>query len=348
MSICASQPELWRLVDCVLALYLLPSVCCLGLLLNGACLWVFLHHRQHPLVPALSILCICDSMQLLLSMCVLFVPALHDYSGSPANGGLTQVAYFSTGLLAPLLLTANTASIWTICYISVKRYRVIANPFSEAFQRPKGLILSMIAFLALLFNASKWMEYEWDWNADYELYVHTRSALANNKYYRLLSDLVLYPACVYVIPFCLIIGLNLRTLCIINDHRMFSIGHKRRLARERRSGMLLMAIMILFISCHTGGLLIRFVDVKRYEERDWFIFAKDVINLLFNVNSLANPLLYFLFTKQFKDLTVRAKKKRQCSNGQNKIQTTILLDCMNGSVERCTNGPLPDKGSEGA
>ncbi|TMS39903.1 hypothetical protein L596_006359 [Steinernema carpocapsae] len=340
MSICASQPEVWRLVDCLLSLYLLPSVCFLGLLLNGGSLWVFLNHRQHPIVPALLILCICDSMQLLLSMCVLFVPALHDYSGSPANGGLTQVAYFSTGLLAPLLLTANTASIWTICYISVKRYRVIANPFSEAFQRPKGFKLSLIAFLALLFNASKWMEYEWDWNADYQLYVHKPSPMAFNKHYRLLSDVVLYPACVYIIPFCLIIGLNLLTLRIIKDHRMFTVGHKRRLARERRSGMLLIAIMVVFFFCHTGGLVIRFVDMQKYEERDWFIFFKDMINLLFNVNSLANPMLYFMFTKQFKDLTVRAKKKRVCGNGAAKVQTvqtTVLLDCVAGSVEERTN-----------
>jgi hypothetical protein len=33
-----------------------------------------------------------------------------------------------------------------------------------------------------------------------------------------------------------------------------------------------------------------------------FVFAKDFVNFLFNVNSFANPMLYFFFTKQFRDL----------------------------------------------
>ncbi|VDO52231.1 unnamed protein product [Haemonchus placei] len=35
-----------------------------------------------------------------------------------------------------------------------------------------------------------------------------------------------------------------------------------------------------------------------------FVLLKDCINLLFNINSFANPMLYFLFTRQFRDLRV--------------------------------------------
>ena len=54
-----------------------------------------------------------------------------------------------------------------------------------------------------------------------------------------------------------------------------------------------------------GGVLIRFVNVTKYEGQNWFVFSKDLINVLFNFNSLVNPMVYFLFTRHFKDLRVR-------------------------------------------
>ncbi|KAH7729496.1 Protein H23L24.4 [Aphelenchoides avenae] len=66
--------------------------------------------------------------------------------------------------------------------------------------------------------------------------------------------------------------------------------------------MLLIAIVLTFFTCHTGGLVIRFVDHEAYGNMPCFVFSKDFVNFLFNINSFSNPMLYFFFTKQFKDL----------------------------------------------
>ncbi|RCN50065.1 hypothetical protein ANCCAN_03896, partial [Ancylostoma caninum] len=96
--------------------------------------------------------------------------------------------------------------------------------------------------------------------------------------------------------------LNFRILSHISAQRV-AFDHKSRLAQERRSVTLLISIVILFFFCHTGGLVYRFID---REKKDWAIFVlfKDCVNLLFNINSTANPMLYFLFTRQFRDLRV--------------------------------------------
>lgn len=79
MDPCTSLQS-WQFSGCIIDIYLLPIVCILGLLLNIACLIVFLIRRNHPLVPSLIVLSLCDSLQLFLSLLVLLLPAIHEYS----------------------------------------------------------------------------------------------------------------------------------------------------------------------------------------------------------------------------------------------------------------------------
>jgi hypothetical protein len=129
---------------------------------------------------------------------------------------------------------------------------------------------------------------------------------------------------VYLIPLILISVLNLRMLSYIASSRVQSVGHKRRMAKERRSVMLLIAIVLTFFTCHTGkhdigkarwvllaieglllairfdkaatcinlgGLVIRFVDHEAYGNMPCFVFSKDFVNFLFNINSFSNPMV---------------------------------------------------------
>ncbi|KAK6015685.1 hypothetical protein OSTOST_18863, partial [Ostertagia ostertagi] len=122
---------------------------------------------------------------------VLFIPALHDFTNAERFGALGQIAYLSTGLLSPLLLAFNCASIWTICYISVKRHKAILRPLSSihAPSRPFSPLLA-IAAAALIFNGSKWAEFRWLWidvevdNVTRMFLAHEPSDLAYNETYR--------------------------------------------------------------------------------------------------------------------------------------------------------------------
>ncbi|KAK6748517.1 hypothetical protein RB195_001251 [Necator americanus] len=327
----------FRTCTCILDLWIQPIICLTGVILNACCLLVFTSHRSHPLVPALIVLSICDLLQLTFTVLVLSLPAVHEYTESEQFGVLGQIAYLSTGLLSPLLLAGNFASIWTICYIAVQRYRAILRPLSSMHSplRPFRPLIG-IALAALLLNASKWAEYRWIWievnNNTRTVLVHQPSDLAYNETYlqvcrshckskenenglviisgaesfmKMYSkfDHILYPVLIYLIPLLLLSVLNFRILSHISAQRV-AFDHKSRLAQERRSVTLLISIVILFFVCHTGGLVIRFVDRSKYLESTVYVLFKDGINLLFNINSMANPMLYFLFTRQFRDLRV--------------------------------------------
>ncbi|KAL3102193.1 hypothetical protein niasHS_003602 [Heterodera schachtii] len=278
--------------------------------------------NSHPLIPVLIVLSVCDSLQLLFSLLVLYLPALHDHLEMDPLGCVAQLAYLATGCLAGGLLTANCASIWTMCYISIRRHRAIVRPLSaiSSSKLTNKVSLFAIAFAALFFNLPVWFEFAWAIErvpmADgtvRRLIWHSRSSLAQNEAYRFLMHKVLYPFCVYLIPLVLISVLNIRILTFIrSSSRLQSVGHRRRMEKERRSVWLLISIVLLFFLCHTGGLIIRFVDLRQYGNEQCFVFAKDLVNFLFNINSFANPMLYFFFTKQFRDLRVTWASSYQC------------------------------------
>ncbi|KAF7636181.1 G_PROTEIN_RECEP_F1_2 domain-containing protein [Meloidogyne graminicola] len=280
---------------------------------------------SHPLVPALIVLCLCDSLQLIFSIFVLYLPALHDYLEMDPLGIIAQLAYLATGGLAGGLLSANCASIWTICFISFQRYKAILNPLINisSSKTTKNFHLFLIPLCALIFNIPVWFEFKWAINiiklnnGQKRIIIwHEPSTLAKNEQYNFLMYKVLYPLCVYLIPLILISFLNIRMLSSIRfaSRSLISVGQIKRIEREKRSVKLLIAIVLLFFLCHTGGLIIRFVDLKYYGNEPCFIFAKDLVNFLFNINSFANPMLYFFFTKQFKDLRTTYKLNTGTNN----------------------------------
>ncbi|KAI6192294.1 G-PROTEIN-RECEP-F1-2 domain-containing protein [Aphelenchoides bicaudatus] len=326
-----NESEPWRPMGYALDLYILPVTCIIGLVLNMACLFVFTQRRQHPIVPALIVLSICDSLQLLISLFVLYLPALHDHLEMDPYGSMAQLAYIATGFLAGGLLTSNCASIWTMCFISIQRHRAIVKPLSTVTdaKRSSNWQLLTIFVSALLFNVPVWFEFKWSLDqvqmesGELRWFLwHTASDLALNPTYKLIMRKILYPFFVYVIPLFLISILNMQILRYIYASRaaVQTLNYRRHMDQEHRSVWLLISIVLFFFMCHTGGLLIRFVDHRKYGNQPCFVFSKDLINYLFNLNSFFNPMLYFFFTKQFKDLTTTWYQ-----NGTSKSVTKLLI-----------------------
>jgi hypothetical protein len=85
-----------------------------------------------------------------------------------------------------------------------------------------------------------------------------------------------------------------------------TLNYRRHMDQEHRSVWLLISIVVFFFMCHTGklferdghekltipgGLIIRFVDQRHYGNQPCFVFGKDLINFMFNVNSFVNPMV---------------------------------------------------------
>lgn len=69
--------------------------------------------------------------------------------------------------------------------------------------------------------------------------------------------------------------------------------------KETRAVTLLISIVMTFFLCHTGGLAIRFFDHLQYEDSHSYVLITDLINLLFNINSLTNPLVCKFMKKHY-------------------------------------------------
>lgn len=110
-------------------------------------------------MPALILLSICDSLQLLFSIFVLYIPALHDHLEMNREGIIAQLAYIGTGTLAGGLLASNCASIWTMCYISIQRHQAIVQPFTTVSASKNYFGTSTllgIGIFAIIFNIPVW------------------------------------------------------------------------------------------------------------------------------------------------------------------------------------------------
>lgn len=157
--------------------------------------WIFRH--SHPLVPTLIVLSVCDSLQLLFSLFVLFLPALHDHLEMDRFGLVAQIAYIATGTLAGGLLASNCASIWTMCYVTIQRHQAIVRPLStvntDKSSSKTVLPLVGIAFMALLFNAPVWFQYSWNIfrveGTSRWLLIHQPSSLWKNDDYRFIVSI---------------------------------------------------------------------------------------------------------------------------------------------------------------
>ena len=267
------------------------------LAINGHLICSFRNFRPtHPLVPTLILLCACDSLQLLVSILVLFVPALHEHFRMDENGAVAQFAYIATGSLAGLLLTSHCAVIWTMCYITVQRHRAIVFPLrtvADHSRHSSAWPLVAIFGAAICFNLTRWLENAWQFDqvlpsfnesgiADDTFFdpstetrwmlIHEKREWALSKSYKLIvsnaliqrrsrplqMDRILYPLAVYLGPACIITLLTMRILSHINASRaaVTTGGYRRRMEREKRSVWLLISVVVAFFFFQTGKLLL--------------------------------------------------------------------------------------------
>lgn len=84
----------WEYRSCLVTMFVAPTVCSVGFLLNMLCIVIFCaypSHKRATLVPYLIALCVFDALLLLLSIFVLVLPAIQEYLGVPEFSPLGQV-----------------------------------------------------------------------------------------------------------------------------------------------------------------------------------------------------------------------------------------------------------------
>ncbi|MFH4979140.1 hypothetical protein AB6A40_005849 [Gnathostoma spinigerum] len=123
--------------SCILVVFIEPILCCIGLVLNTACIIVFVsvsfhdYFRKTSLLLYLIAMCVCNSLQLLLSIFVLILPAAEEYALDSNRGAIEALSIlnaYSVRIAYPLLLASNYASIWILTLICAQRFQAICHP----------------------------------------------------------------------------------------------------------------------------------------------------------------------------------------------------------------------------
>jgi hypothetical protein len=123
-----SSDSAYQLASRLLVVYIEPSVCIIGFILNCICLGVFIrvvrnggYFRKISFIEYLIALCFFDALLLALSIVVIVLPTIElDLRQSDTIIGrqLRALNCYSVRIGYPLLMTANYSIIWIIAVMN--------------------------------------------------------------------------------------------------------------------------------------------------------------------------------------------------------------------------------------
>ena len=340
-----------------LVVWVYPIVCLGGLSLNLVCAVLFHRLSKTSKQPSSKIaglgilltgLCCFDALQLLLSLLVIVLPEMERVVGP--RRGLHQLGAYSIRCLYPLLMSANYASIWTICAICAIRYAAVCHPLASRHKcqllRRHRTILTLIATSAIALNVPRFFEFTLIPAA--EPFGHLQvdldlSPLRRSRLYLIVNDGLLYPSFVYLLPLLILSSLYAHIYQAM--HRAPQYPRQPRLSAvsviswrggdttaiaassadlrgnpdgslESRSGLMLATIVVLFFACHSLAVSLRWWELAdpRLTSADPPNATYQLLTLISNIgvlaNSSANPFVYFFFTPLFRQLTAPFKRQR--------------------------------------
>uniref|UniRef100_A0A914W176 G-protein coupled receptors family 1 profile domain-containing protein n=1 Tax=Plectus sambesii TaxID=2011161 RepID=A0A914W176_9BILA len=335
--------------SCTLVLYVAPVLCSLGFILNCVCISIFIsvnnkgYFRKISLVVYLIALCFFDALQLMLSIFVLVLPAAGEYIEIqyPKEALLLyRISAYTVRIGYPLLQSSYYATVWMITLICVQRYQAVCHPSSVWRKRLQNVrnsktSISLIIFAAIGLNLIRFWEFEWKvkLHEGRNITEAVSSALRQNTVYNLVQEGIVYGLMAYVLPTVLLVILNVNivsTICRTARQKYASTTEDRAMQKnEHRNALMTVTIFIVFFACHTLAVTLRVltilvpdIGVIFNHPLGWFL--EDLSNLLVNFNSLLNPLIYFCFTRRFRDLFFEIRRGRLSTTGSLSSRASIF------------------------
>uniref|UniRef100_A0AC35U863 G_PROTEIN_RECEP_F1_2 domain-containing protein n=1 Tax=Rhabditophanes sp. KR3021 TaxID=114890 RepID=A0AC35U863_9BILA len=343
-----------------LVLYVEPSLCSLGILINLICISIFFtiqsngYFRKASFLIMIVSLCFCSCCQLLLSIFVIILPAAEQFMQTPEyehtlkalqlwNSHTVPVGY-------PLLMTANYSSIWIITLMCAQRWQAVCppnNPWKHKliFLKNSKRCILVAVVIAFLVNIIRFWETEWDGTN------LVKSNLYNDVYISIMEG-VIYGTFVYLLPLVLLFWFNINNLILANTSEIKS----RRSSAEYRTIIMTFVIFIFFFVFTTLSATLRLIMIfsKVYFSDTIFECLMDINNVLMNSNAFVVPIICIIFTRGFRDLffVIRHAKgnnedpyapvasklnKRLKLIEEPKESFTMTLMCCTSNKERKTN-----------
>ena len=214
--------------------------------------------------------------------------------------------------LLPLVLTAQTATIWVTVLVAVNRYIAICLPLRASRWCTVSKAKKQLAFVllfAVLFNIPRFIEYRvvyvtYDNGTTYTA-TAAFSRLLSHKLYYIVYDNILYFIFILALPLFVLMLLNIRMIKALKASRRTRIEMQSvRQQQDNNVTFVLIIIVTVFIICQVPALINRVVwTVTPDEARQcggFQFYMRPIANMLVIFNSAINFVIYVLFNKRFR------------------------------------------------
>ncbi|KAL6737871.1 hypothetical protein Aduo_011479 [Ancylostoma duodenale] len=218
-----------------------------------------------------------------------------------------------------LMMMAQTISVFMTVGVSVHRYIGVCHPYKSVEWLPKKRVTAFIICLvvfSILFNTTRFFEVHvsnvcYRININYYMPSLQPTELRLSDLYRNIFFGWAYTIVMYVVPFSLLIILNSLVLSAVRrSRRMHMVSQcgvendefsKKAERKERQTSIMLIAIVLLFISCNTLAFVCNIME-NLDEVGPFYQNMVTFNNLLVMVNASCNICVYMLFSEKYRML----------------------------------------------
>uniref|UniRef100_A0A915B6A0 G-protein coupled receptors family 1 profile domain-containing protein n=3 Tax=Parascaris univalens TaxID=6257 RepID=A0A915B6A0_PARUN len=295
----------------LLGLVTLPIII-FGLCANLTSIRIFTHRLMisSSINWYLGVLSCSDTFILFSAFFVLSLPRIGEYTGIWIA---TSCSYWVAPYMYGLMTLSQTISVWMTTGMSVHRYIGVCLPFKAASlleqNRVRIFILSLLAF-SVLFNTTRFFEVRvvnncFRSNINEFIPVLNPSDLRLNATYRLIFFGWAYTILMFVVPFSILIVLNSQVLFAVRrSNRLHHRGAqdeaaKRAERKERQTSIMLVAIVLVFLSCNTLAFVVNILENVGYDN-ELYVSLVTYNNFLVIVNASCNIAIYMLFSDKYR------------------------------------------------
>lgn len=296
----------------LLGLIALP-ILVFGLVANLTSVRIFTHRLMisSPINWYLAVLSCSDTLILLSAFSVLTLPRVGEYASA---WWTIRICYSVAPYMYGLMTMAQTISVWMTAGMSVHRYIGVCLPFKASSllqaSRVRLFILSLIAF-SVLFNSTRFFEVRvvgscFRQNIGEYIPVISPTELRSNHTYRLIFFGWAYTILMFVVPFIVLIVLNSQVLLAVRrSNRLHNRGSvpddasKRSERKERQTSIMLIAIVLVFLTCNTFPFVVNILENIGYVNEVYESLVT-YSNLLVIVNASCNIAIYMLFSEKYR------------------------------------------------
>lgn len=358
---CDVQPNLFEFI---LAGILLNVINTLGIICN--LISIFILSQKQMRVSINCCLVGLASFDIVLLLCSIFVwgiPAIGRYTGRFQH--MTGVVIpRMTPWLYPLATIAHTGSTYATLTVTIERYVAVCHSLKARYICTYGrarLYMLLITIFVVLYNIPKFFEIELQ--PIFELPANVTRGLAtyptplrHKQLYIEVYIMWMYLLVMYCVPFGALLVLNgliYRNVRHANQMRQLLSRHQQK---EIGLATMLFAIVLLFMACNSLSFVINIIEVlgiKSDSSVPEQIFERlaDFSNLLVNINSSSNFIIYCIFGQKFRRLFLRifcgwfdrgwmTEERASCVDGVNNGHSVLMKRLVTTPEPCCSLGNI--------